>query len=122
VAQAALARAGPDLGGGRSNAPQPRDQTWCVFAVHLLEVVATKDRGDALGMVGGRPVWKVSAVDDLRHRHELCECAERASHGDLCRVVMEAIEFGLDGLARPGTKRPSLAPERERAGSTLGIR
>lgn len=60
-------------------------------------------------MIGRGAIREVGSVDDLGHRHELGESAERDRVRDLCRVVMEAIELRLNllagELAAVGTRR-----------------
>jgi hypothetical protein len=78
---------------------ESRNDPQRVLAVDRLEVVTAKDRGDPLGVVGRGPIREIRAIDDLRDRNEFGERGERSHQRDLRRVVVEAIELGLDLLA-----------------------
>src|SRR5262249_5570893 len=101
-AQAAPGSGLPDLPGGMpgSGRTQTRQNSKRVVSLDGLQLGAAERRREAFHMIGGGAVGIVGAEHDLRGRDELRDRADGHRIGDLRGVVIEALQLGVDTLAR----------------------
>jgi hypothetical protein len=64
-----------------------------------LQFIALEELSYALRVIGHGPIRKIGTVHNLRYRHELRHSCQRNVVSDLSGVVMEALEFTVDGGA-----------------------